>query len=161
MHPILFNLKRSFHATLNLTRHAFHALGVTAARFDMLYAIDAWGAQRLTQSRLRTELGVSAPTVSRMIRSLEQLGYVSRTRCSYDRRHVITRLTALGRSILRRAIALLSPNVWLAFECALTPRPWSDTACFLAMSAAESPLRSIRDAFRDPARLTYDWHPDD
>ena len=39
MHAIFFGLKRAHHGTLRITRRALIALGLTAARFDLLYAV--------------------------------------------------------------------------------------------------------------------------
>lgn len=162
MHPIAFGLKRAFQATLNLTRHAFRALGVTAARFDMMQAIHESGSLGLPQRQLGASLGVTGATVSRMVRSLEKLGYVTRTRNPYDRRALMVCLTDLGLRILRRAFARLAAHLWLAFDCALTHgKPWSDAECFHCTSSAESMLWTVRGTFRDRATLQYVWHPDD
>ena len=85
-----FAMKRAYHATLRLTRDVAAAYGLTPARSDMLYAIycvpvhGPAGRGALSQAELRQRLGVSAPTVSRMVRSLETLGFVSRRRSSGD-----------------------------------------------------------------------------
>ena len=40
MDAIFFGLKRAFHGSLRIARFALTALGLTAARFDMLYALE-------------------------------------------------------------------------------------------------------------------------
>jgi hypothetical protein len=39
MDATFFSLKRAFHGTLRLTRVTLAKLGLTAARFDLLYAL--------------------------------------------------------------------------------------------------------------------------
>ena len=165
MHAILFGLKRAWHGSLRTTRHALAAVGLTAARFDLLYAAHAhepFGS--ITQRKLRQTLGVNRTTVSRMLGSLEALGLVTRERAYGDRRTRLVLLTAKGRSRIRRAIARLigSGAAQLAVDCAVTGEPWFDEmACLYASDAFEAFLRRIRSAFGDGATLHYPWHPDD
>ena len=56
----------------------------------------------MTQRELRKALGVSGPTVSRMLGSLEELGLVEREVSDLDRRERYVMLTNAGRA-LRRA----------------------------------------------------------
>ncbi|MDP9036795.1 MAG: MarR family transcriptional regulator, partial [Myxococcota bacterium] len=89
MNAIFFGTKRAFQSCLRLMRPYLAQLGLTAARFDMLTAI--WRhPYGLLQRELRKMLGVTAPTISRMLRSLEQLGLVRRERGIRDtrQRHV-------------------------------------------------------------------------
>lgn len=163
MHPIAFGLKRAFHATLALTRRPLRALGITAARLDMLHAIKTAGLYGVHQSALRDALGVTAATISRMLRSLEELQYVTRERSKTDARQLIVQITALGRFILRRAFARLSRNVDLAFDCALAGDRWwdFDGAVFQQTDCAEQHLFDVRRTFGDLATMHYAWHPDD
>jgi DNA-binding MarR family transcriptional regulator len=81
MNANFFGLKRAFHGTLRITRASLTKPGLTAARFDMLYALPRDSQrfeQGMWQSDLRRQIGVSRPTVSRMLGSLEQLGLVCR-----------------------------------------------------------------------------------
>jgi hypothetical protein len=66
MHAIFFGLKRAHHGTLCITRSVLAAMGLTAARFDLLYAVMT-SREGLAQSALRKLLGVSRATVSRML----------------------------------------------------------------------------------------------
>ena len=61
MNAILFGLKRAFQASIRFTRPMVAAFGLTAARFDMLYAIKL-AKYGIKQSELRRTLGVTAPT---------------------------------------------------------------------------------------------------
>ena len=80
MNAIFFGLKRAYHGTLRIYRHALARQGLTAARFDLLYAAREYRRHGVRQSSLRRALGVSAPTVSRMVASLEALGLLRRER---------------------------------------------------------------------------------
>ncbi len=163
MNAILFGLKRAFQASIRFTRPTVAAFWLTAARFDMLHAIKgSYRDHGILQSDLRRKLGVTAPTVSRMLRSLEDLGLVSRTRPADDtrQRHVI--LTVAGRALFRRAYrALVRRRVVLrAYSAVLTiglrAANWLEE-----MDTAESICRRVRRGFADTATLRYPWHPDD
>lgn len=163
MHAIFFGTKRAFHGVLRITRRLLQRLGLTAARFDMLYAIQRSYGHSLRQSDLRRRLGVTAPTVSRMVTSLEDLGFLRRTREDEDARQRLVVLTALGLKCIRRAIrvTIKSGYAELAVATAVT-EDWFDwSSTFHATSELESALRRVRECFRDTATLYYPWHPDD
>ena len=164
MHALLFGLKRAWHGSLRVTRHAFAALGLTAARFDLLYAVNRYNPQYpVTQRKLRLILGVNRTTVSRMLGSLEALGLVRRERSLYgDQRTWLVHLTAEGRSRIKRAIARLigSGNAKLLVERAVAGDHWTDAwQCLVECDVFESFLRRIRSAYLDRATLYYPWHP--
>jgi DNA-binding MarR family transcriptional regulator len=187
MNAVFFGLKRAHQSTLRITRPMLHAMGLTAARFDMLFVLlespegRGWTLGRrpgpnsgLLQSRLRKILGVSRPTVSRMLASLEELGILVRRRCELDRRQLRVTLTAFGRSIIRKADRVLRRSGWaqLALDSALgadhDPNSgWRDSRwcdemhCLEEMSLLEATLSKVRRAFRDFASLDYRWRPDD
>ena len=165
MHAILFGLKRAWHGSLRTTRHALASLGLTAARFDLLYAAHACNPDcPITQRELRRTLGVNRTTVSRMLGSLEALGLVTRERSYGDRRTRLVSLTDAGRSRIERAIDRLigSGAAQLVVDSAVAGEPWFDEmACLYAGDAFESFLYRIRGAFRDRATLCYPWQPDD
>jgi DNA-binding MarR family transcriptional regulator len=165
MHAIFFGLKRAWHGTLRATRHPLAAFGLTAARFDLLYAAHTRGyLGSITQRELRHTLGVNRTTVSRMLGSLEALGLVTRERACGDRRTRRVHLTAQGRSRIRRAIARLirSGAAQLAVNCAVVGGSWfNDSDCLHEADVFEAFLRRIRSAFRDRATLHYPWQPDD
>ena len=86
VNAIFFGLKRAYHGTLRVYRRALKSLGLTAARFDLLYVAREYRRNGVRQSTIRRELGVTAPTVSRMVSSLEALGLIRRERSTRDRR---------------------------------------------------------------------------
>jgi DNA-binding MarR family transcriptional regulator len=171
MDATFFALKRAFHGTLRITRASLAGLGLTAARFDLLYALPhGYGrfAIRTRQSALRQALGVSRPTVSRMLASLEELGLVRRVRDTADRRQRVVTLTQRGCTLIRKAVRVFIDSGWtqLALDRALDEgvagRRWSDEAhCIFATEALEGFLERIRAAFGDFATLAYPSHPDD
>jgi DNA-binding MarR family transcriptional regulator len=171
MNQQFFGLKRAFHATLRLTRASLAKLGLTAARFDLLYALPHSrhrSSLTMRQSNLRGMLGVSRPTVSRMLASLEELGLVRRTRDPYDGRQRVVALTQQGCTLVRRAVRHFIDSGWteLALDSALaSDRPgerWCDDGhCLFETDRLERFLGSIRRAFGDVATLYYPWHPDD
>jgi DNA-binding MarR family transcriptional regulator len=168
MHAALFGLKRAWQSSLRVSRQAFAALGLTAARFDLLYAMEYYERRtgvELLQSELRRELGVSRTTVSRMLASLEALGLVKRERATWvDGRTWSVRLTRRGRARIRLGMRRLvrSGAAELVVDTALGGVRWYDeSVTFGAMEWFESFMRRIRRAFGDFARLHYPWHPDD
>jgi DNA-binding MarR family transcriptional regulator len=165
MHVVLFGLKRAWQSSLRVTRGALGALGLTAARFDLLYALQHLNRFNSTyQSDLRRALGVSRTTVSRMLVSLEVLGLVKRKRTGLDGRQRLVLLTAAGRARIRLAIKRLirSGAAELAVDNALAGTLWYDEGvCFRETENFEIYLKGIRRAFRDRATLYYPWHPDD
>lgn len=159
MHAILFGLKRAFQASLRLGRDTLRHYPLTPARFDMMHAV----RRGTTQRDLREALGVSAPTVSRMLRSLEELGFVVR-RLAEDARTRWVELTAAGERVLARVRRDImdSGYMTLAVDCVLSGSRWFDWgACFEAKEAFEDWLFRVRYALCDRASLAYPWHPDD
>jgi len=172
MNANFFGLKRAFHGTLRITRASLGRLGLTAARFDLLYALPHKFRKfehGMLQSALRGQLGVSRPTVSRMLASLEQLGLVRRERDPSDRRQRVVALTRRGCSLIRTAERVFIHRGWaqLALDSAFDlgdpdgGRWCDDIHCLFEMDALEGLLRRIRHAFADLATLDYPWHPDD
>jgi DNA-binding MarR family transcriptional regulator len=159
MNAVLFGLKRAYHGSLRVFRRALARLGLTAARFDLLYVLHRAEGVML-QRGLRQALGVAAPTVSRMLRSLEELGMVEREVLEEDRRHRFVRLTKVGRRCVLRAARLLihTGGVQLAVDSALCPDGWPNPIVSLrASDAFESTLHRLRHAYWDVATRDYPW----
>ncbi len=176
MNAFFFGAKRVFHGAVRVLRKPFLSVapGLTSARFDMMYALSRrtydhrrFGIGKMRQSELRRKLGVSAPVVCRMLRSLEQLGWVTRRRLKVgayeDRRQFEVTLTRSGLACVREAYALL----FRAAERVVTRavcfggrgegRSW-----FAPMATLESYLASLRAYSKDTAAVCYPWgHPDD
>ena len=172
MNANLFASKRVFLSAVRFARTQLEpvAYGLTAARFDMMYALTTRGDdcrfERTTiyQSQLRRLLGVSAPVVSRMLRSLEELGWVTRKRPFLgDQRQRSVTLTEAGLAYFRAAHKALFRMVERIVYRAICWGKHDDAGeRFQHMSMLEEYLSSLRRYFRDTARLYYPWgHPDD
>ncbi|HEX4445392.1 MAG TPA: MarR family transcriptional regulator [Polyangiaceae bacterium] len=165
MHTVFFGLKRAHHATLALTREALKRMGLTAARFDLLFALKD-SRLGMLQSRLRRLLGVSRTTVSRMLASLEQLGLLTRKRSWSDRRTRDVNLTPRGRATITLAHRRFTRSGWaqLAVDSALGTdgayRWYREGDSIQATALFDGLLRQIRRVFPDRATLVYPWEPD-
>jgi DNA-binding MarR family transcriptional regulator len=98
----LFGLKRAYWGSLGMTRRRLKEMGLTAARFDLLYVL----RQRrgpVGQRHIVRILGVTHPVVSRMLKSLRTLGLTSRERRPADRREWMISLTPAGRALIDKA----------------------------------------------------------
>ncbi len=165
MDPVFFTLKRAYYATLKLTRRALAAMGLTAARYDVLDALHRLGSRCVhLQSHLRRAMGVARSTISVMMRSLERIGLVTRRR---DGRDILVELTAEGRRRVRRAFfgLVLVGHVGSALDGALAPgqRRWpAPRACARARRHLQVLCLRIRDGFGDEAELdlvgSIWWH---
>jgi DNA-binding MarR family transcriptional regulator len=162
MHAILFSLKRSHQRFLLLSRDRIAAFGITPARFDMLYAIEQNSEWGLRQADLRTLLGVTGATISRMAASLEKLGLILRERNKRDRRHLDVALTARGAWLFDRAYdhAISSQVTEMAVERMFAVR-WGSETAFQDLLIFEETLFRARKRLGDIALLHYPWHPDD
>jgi DNA-binding MarR family transcriptional regulator len=171
MNAIAFGTKRAFHAFLRFSRKHFARVGLTAARFDLMYAV--YGDPRprrrrgedygIFQNELPARLGVTAGVVSRMLRSLEELGLVTRKAPLCDRRQRHVKLTEAGLTCLRDAWSLLV-RLLRRFVCeAICFGQHRDPEQrFVRMAELESYLDALRHDFGDTATLYYRWgHPDD
>jgi DNA-binding MarR family transcriptional regulator len=165
MHALFFGTKRAFHATLRILRKPMKTFGLTPARFDLLYLMS--DVNYANQSELRKYLGVTTPTVSRMVTALQALGFVHAERSPYDRRQRLVRITKLGLERIRAAIeCFIERRLGLrildrAFRpLSMARMRWKD-ALFLRMCEYEELLRCVRNMCGDTAKLHYPWHPDD
>jgi DNA-binding MarR family transcriptional regulator len=172
MNANFFGLKRAFHGTLRIARTQLARLGLTAARFDLLYALPRRRfrtfKEGMLQSSLRRTLGVARPTVSRMLASLEELKLVRRKRHLSDGRQIIVTLTRRGRILIRKCERVFMHSGWAqlaldtAFDVDQSGERWRDDGhCLREMETLEGFLNRIRDTFGDFATLHYPWHPDD
>jgi len=103
MHFVLFGFKRAHQATLRVTRPILRAYGLTPARLDLLAVLHERELSyiQLFQTGVRRILGVSAPTVCRMLQALERLDLVTRARVPRDLRQRRVLLTDRARELLR------------------------------------------------------------
>lgn len=167
MHALLFRLKRAFHSSLAHVRPLIADFGLTPARFDMMKTIrDGSSNGTILQSSIRRILGVSAATVSRMLKSLEALGFVVRSPDQDDKRERNVALTEAGRRRFEAAASdlILSGAMDISFAGGLTRTPqWPDRGEHAAQVLDR--LDAIREGFRDGAddylyRVTRWFCPD-
>ena len=166
MHAIFFGLKRAHHGTLRITRDVLGRMGLTAARFDMLYALKVGPRSGSRQKALRRALGVCRATISRMLTSLEKLGLVTRRIDISDRRQKVVTLTTLGRWRIAFAHRHLTRSGWtqLAVDSALagdgSKYHWYvPEECIAVTNLLDGMLTQLRRAFFDGAKLDYPWNP--
>jgi DNA-binding MarR family transcriptional regulator len=165
MNAHFFGTKRAFHSILRITRKPLRSLGLTAARYDLLYALFRRRCrarpEKLTrrQSDLRRELGVHRSVVSRMLHSLEVLGFVERARpATGDKRERQVRLTRAGLERIRDAFRCLeraSKRLLCMAICFGRQRDFE--ARLHHMGTYEGYLSGIRGTFGDTAGLDYPW----
>jgi DNA-binding MarR family transcriptional regulator len=169
MNSHFFGTKRAFHGILRITRRPLWSFGLTAARYDMLYAICGCipkpGSVGCTtfQRDLPRKLGVHKSVVSRMLRSLEEIGLIARSRIPYaDQRLRVVALTKAGRERMHAAAqCLVRAGKRLLCMAICFGRNRDPDERFRHMSVYESYLNVIRQHFGDTAWLPYRWHPDD
>ena len=165
MHVLHFGIKRAFHAILKVNRPLLARSGVTPARFDLLYAIHQSGyggtGIELAQSGIRRVLGVTRPTVSRMVRSLEELGLVTRHANYSDIRTRLVRLTKVLTRVLRKLIhgGVVERGVRRALYFPHPP-PSARNMDLCRIDALDATLKRIRDCFGDFATLDYPYYVD-
>src|SRR5688500_12911650 len=107
MHAVFFGTKRvHLEVVWRLTGPMLAACGcgLTPARFDMMRLVHL-RAHGVLQSSLKWMLGVSGSTVSRMLRSLEKLGMITRTTDAHDGRCLKVHITPNGKAAVESAIA--------------------------------------------------------
>ena len=163
MHAVLFSLKRVYQRTLWLWRPVLAKVQLTPARFDLLYIVEKERLRSLRQSDLWRALGVSAVTVSRMVRSLVEIGFIVRTRCPSDTRQWMIRLTRLGKKRVRSVLRILMNGgvVQLAVESMFVRDSWSGAACLQGLESLEIAFDYARKQLWDTARVHFPWHPED
>ena len=160
MHQINFGFKRNHLLSLALTRPFAEQFNLTPARFDMLLAIYHRRRGATTQADLRDVLGVCPPVISRMARSLEELGFIARERLESDKRKVLVTFTARGFFLFKRALHKLLHSGVIDRAVGRVPplsRKWRRD---MLLGLSDS-LLLMRNGFKDIASLLYVWHPDD
>jgi DNA-binding MarR family transcriptional regulator len=159
MNRLFFSLKRAYQATLRFSRRALRDTGLTAARYDLLHALPKKRSMR--QRDLERVLGVTRATVSRMVGSLEELGFVRREVDPDDRRCKIVWLTEEGAARLEAAYKKVVKPGWVRFalDWTLGPRRHGDIFpprfCFKEMWELDQRLWPIRRGFADTGSLSY------
>jgi DNA-binding MarR family transcriptional regulator len=167
MHAILFGLKRAYWGSIAKSRSPLreHRAHLTAARFDLLHAVRSHPLPSMSQSELRRVLGVCRPVVTRMIKSLVELGWLRRERSVIDRRTYDVHLTDEGARVIDSAhyrfVRSMRARRWV-HQGLLGMRTWPDKdAALVAVGTLEERLNRLRTEWRAGGTLFYPWHPDD
>ena len=104
-------------AQANLTRRLaadLERIGVSATGFTMLVLLTSAGG-RLELRTMRRRLGASKATATEVLDTLENRGFVSRSRLESDRRAVAVALTQAGHSLVTHAFPAHAERVREAF----------------------------------------------
>jgi len=110
MNLVQFQVKRAHWRLWDFEAKLLAPFGTTPARLDMLQCIAQHGTP--TQSLLMWKLGLSASTVSKMLKRLDALGYVRRDVDPFDLRRRVARLTDDARALLAKVrLVLLQSGV--------------------------------------------------
>jgi DNA-binding MarR family transcriptional regulator len=165
MHAAMYGLKRAYWGSLATTRKRLKELGLTAARFDLLYAVRQ-NHGPIAQRRLTRILGVTHPVVSRMLKSLYRLGLTTRERRNSDRREWMISLTPAGRARIHKAVFefIFKRRAARIVEQGLCPDMPADinreNEALFRMAALDAMLNTLRYGFRARGTLYYRWSPD-
>jgi len=104
-------------AQSNLTRRLagdLERIGVSATGFTMLVLLTSAGG-RLELRAMRRRLGASKATATEVLDTLENRGFVSRSRLESDRRAVAVALTQAGYNLVTHAFPAHAERVREAF----------------------------------------------
>lgn len=155
MHSIFFGLKRAHLCVLRVTRVLLRGRELTPARFDMMRIV-ARHPFGVAQSKIQALLGVSAATVSRMLKSLELLGFVVRKRLIEDGRCSLVEVTRLGRDrVTDAAYALVHSGV--AERMVLRGLGFERRAARPRMKSLQRALSSMRRIYGDRSPFEHPW----
>lgn len=160
MTPIQFGLKRAHHRSLQLSHKFLRPFGITPARFDMLQCVDRLGDG--FQRDLVDALGVSAPTVSRMLKALVELGLIAKGRFEEWGRVNRVTLTMEGRALLKQIVdSLYGSGIVDVAEQAVSS--WSHVSRRVALHRERlyNHLRWVRFMLGDTAIRFKNWDGDD
>ena len=98
---LCFAIYSAFHAFTGAYRVLLEPLGLTYPQYLVLLVL--WENDNLRVSDIGGDLGLSTGTLTPLLRRLEQLGHIVRTRSSSDERQVDITLTSSGRALEMRA----------------------------------------------------------
>ncbi len=102
---------RIAHLVKDVTRALVRALHAGLAEHSVsfghwTYLRILWERDGLTQRELSDEAGVMEPSTVTAIRSMEQLGYVTRAQLPENRKNIYVHLTAKGRALKAKLVPL-------------------------------------------------------
>ena len=98
---LCFSIYTAFHAFTAAYRILLEPLGLTYPQYLVMLVL--WDRDNLRVSDIGDDLGLSTGTLTPLLRRLEQLGHIERTRSKSDERQVNVRLTACGHALELKA----------------------------------------------------------
>lgn len=104
-----FAIHRGYHATRKFADSMLSPLGLTVAEYHCLRVIET--TPNVLASEIRRRLMTTAPSVARIVASLELKGLLRRSRNSSDARKLNLTLSRRGKSLLARARTLAARRV--------------------------------------------------
>ena len=111
---LCFAVYSASHALTRFYRPLLAELGVTYPQYLALLAL--WEEDGLTVTAIGDRLLLDSGTVTPVLKRLEALGLVTRSRSTTDERQVLVRLTAHGRE-LRRIAEGFPARILAAADC--------------------------------------------
>ncbi len=167
MHEIFFGLKRAYWGSVAQSRKLLrlHWPHLTAARFDLMHGVRDAGIFGTLQSELRSALGVCRPVLTRMLKALVELGWLTRTRSTVDRRTYVIELTEDGKQVFEsayhRLVRSMRATRWVN-QALIGMQDWPDKGLsFYWTECLDSLLWGMCNFFKSGGTLHYRWHPDD
>jgi DNA-binding MarR family transcriptional regulator len=160
MHVAFFGIKRVHLRVLDVSRALLREKHLTPARFDMMRIVEAYREHGLPQWAIQHRLGVSAPTVSRMLKALEKLGFVKRKRSARDRRTLIVKITQVGIWVVENAHASLIES-GIAERFALRGLALDRDEARAALPSFEHTLMRMRRNYGDSTPFDLPWRKQD
>lgn len=103
-HQLCFALYSSSLAMTKVYKPLLEPLGLTYPQYIVMLVL--WEGDGLTVGQVGERLTLDSGTLTPLLKRLELLGLVQRLRDSADERRVLLRLTAEGRAMKARAVAV-------------------------------------------------------
>lgn len=101
---VCFALYSASHAMSRAYKPHLDALGLTYPQYVAMLVL--WERDGLTVSEIGERLYLDSGTLTPLLKRLEGAGYISRLRDTADERRVLIQLTAAGRKLKVRAVAI-------------------------------------------------------
>jgi DNA-binding MarR family transcriptional regulator len=155
MHFMMPALKRAHLWSIALTRRAAEEHELTAARFDLMHFVMTRGRPR--QFQISRALGVSAVTISRMVRRLAELGLVVRSASASGRMKWVS-LTEEGLRRVQGVVdSVLTPRRFRLDYERVFGRPSQTT--FFMIDELYTSVRRVAEKFAPPTCSEWHWYP--
>lgn len=100
---LLFNTYNKF-LNENFKTDGYNDLSINAYQ----YIVAIYDAKEITTTRLSELLGLKKASITQMLQSLEQKGYIGRETSEYDKRSSIIKLTEKGQFLMRTEESVFS-----------------------------------------------------